>query len=47
MSPLDVWYSRLDADTIIAMAPDAKAKKIRERMADKARQRILVSLPRF
>lgn len=44
MSPLDVWYSRLDADTIIAMAPDAKAKKVRERMATKARQRIIEHL---
>jgi len=40
MSPLEVWYDRLDVETLIAMAPDAKAKKYREEMAEKARQRI-------
>jgi uncharacterized protein (DUF2252 family) len=40
MSPLDVWYDRLDAHTIIDMAPDAEIKKVREKTAAKARQRI-------
>jgi len=44
MSPLEVWYTRLDAETIIAMAPDKKAKKIREGMSQKARQRVLENL---
>jgi len=29
MSPLEVWYDRLDAQTIIDMAPDTKIKQIR------------------
>jgi uncharacterized protein (DUF2252 family) len=40
MSPLDVWYDRLDAQTIIDMAPDAKIKEVREEIVAKARQRI-------
>ncbi|MGA9164693.1 MAG: DUF2252 domain-containing protein [Thiobacillus sp.] len=44
MSPLDVWYARLDMDTLIAMAPDEKAKKLRQGLADKARGRIIENL---
>lgn len=40
MSPLDVWYDRLDAQMIIDMAPDAKIRKVRVEMVAKARQRI-------
>jgi uncharacterized protein (DUF2252 family) len=40
MSPLDVWYDRLDAQTIIDMAPDAKIREIREKMVVKAKHRI-------
>jgi uncharacterized protein (DUF2252 family) len=40
MSPLDVWYDRLDAQTIIDMAPDAEIKKVREKIVAKARLRI-------
>jgi uncharacterized protein (DUF2252 family) len=40
MSPLDVWYDRLDAQAILDMAPDAKIRKIREEIIAKARQRI-------
>lgn len=40
MSPLAVWYDRLDMASLIAMAPDAKAKKYREAMAEKAHRRI-------
>lgn len=44
MSPLEVWYTRLDMETIIAMAPDEKAKKMREGMSQKARERVLENL---
>jgi uncharacterized protein (DUF2252 family) len=44
MSPLEVWYTRLDIETIIAMAPDEKAKKTRQRYAEKARERIVENL---
>ena len=40
MSPLDVWYDRLDAQTIIDMAPDAKIREIREKIIAKAKRRI-------
>ena len=40
MSPLDVWYDRLDAQTIIDMAPDAKIRDVREDLVDKAKHRI-------
>ncbi len=40
MSPLDVWYDRLDAQTIIDMAPNAKIREFREEFVAKARQRI-------
>ena len=40
MSPLDVWYDRLDAQAIIDMAPDVKIREIREEIVAKARHRI-------
>lgn len=40
MNPLDVWYDRLDAQTIIDMAPNAQIKKIREQVVAKARMRV-------
>lgn len=40
MSPLDIWYDRLDAQTIIDMAPDARIRKNREEIVAKARLRI-------
>ncbi|QPK63581.1 DUF2252 domain-containing protein [Methylomonas sp. LL1] len=40
MNPLEVWYDRLDAKTLIAMAPDEKIRKKREQIAEKARQRV-------
>jgi len=40
MSPLEVWYDRLDAQTIIGMAPNAKFRKIRERIVAQAQERI-------
>jgi uncharacterized protein (DUF2252 family) len=39
-SPLDVWYEKLDIQSLIDEAPDARARKIREEMAAKARKRI-------
>lgn len=39
-NPLEVWYDRLDADTIIAMSPDEKSRKRREQIAERARERI-------
>jgi uncharacterized protein (DUF2252 family) len=40
MSPLEVWYTHLDMEDIIAMAPDEKTKKTRALMVEKAHQRI-------
>jgi uncharacterized protein (DUF2252 family) len=40
MSPLEVWYDRLDAQTIIDMAPNAKIRKRREQIVAQAQQRI-------
>ncbi|KEF41919.1 MAG: hypothetical protein ER33_08635 [Cyanobium sp. CACIAM 14] len=44
MSPLDVWYSRLDIQQIIDLAPDAEARELREDFAAKARQRVIEHL---
>jgi len=44
MSPLDVWYARLSFEDIIAAAPDKEAKKTREALAEKARQRVIDNL---
>jgi uncharacterized protein (DUF2252 family) len=40
MSPLEVWYDRLDARTIIDTAPNAKIRKFREELIIKAQKRI-------
>ena len=40
MSPLEVWYDRLDAQTIIDMAPNAKIRKFREQLVAQAQERI-------
>jgi uncharacterized protein (DUF2252 family) len=40
MSPLEVWYSRLTAEDLIATAPDAKAKNQHEEIEAKARKRL-------
>ena len=34
MSPLEVWYDRLDAKALIAMAPDEKSRRKREQIAE-------------
>ncbi len=39
-SPLEVWYERLDAPTLIDMAPDEKTVQRRRGFAEAARQRI-------
>jgi len=39
-SPLQVWYERLDVQTLIDQAPDTESKKRREELAAKARLRI-------
>jgi uncharacterized protein (DUF2252 family) len=44
MNPLQVWYTRLDANSLVAMAPDEKVKRFREQLAGKARQRIVENL---
>jgi uncharacterized protein (DUF2252 family) len=44
ISPLEVWYTRLDAEAIIALAPDEKAKKYRRSLVNKARQRVIEHL---
>jgi uncharacterized protein (DUF2252 family) len=44
MSPLEVWYNRLDMETIIEMAPDVKAKEFREEIANKAHERVIENL---
>ena len=41
LSPLEVWYTRLDIEELIDKAPDEKTKKRREALARKARERIL------
>lgn len=41
MSPLEVWYSQLDAETLIKTAPDAETRKRREQILEKARGRIV------
>jgi uncharacterized protein (DUF2252 family) len=40
MSPLAVWYDRLDAATIVALAPNARIRKNREAIVAQARGRI-------
>jgi uncharacterized protein (DUF2252 family) len=40
LSPLEVWYDRLDAQTIVDMAPNAKIKKSREQLIEKAKTRV-------
>jgi uncharacterized protein (DUF2252 family) len=39
-SPLEVWYERLDAPTLIDLAPDEKTRQRRKGFADAARLRV-------
>jgi hypothetical protein len=41
MSPLEIWYNRIDMEKLIALAPDAKARRYRKALAEKARHRII------
>jgi uncharacterized protein (DUF2252 family) len=40
MKVLDVWYSQFDIDKFVASAPDAEAKRNRERIAHEARANV-------
>ncbi|MCJ7741390.1 MAG: DUF2252 domain-containing protein, partial [Methanoregula sp.] len=40
MKVLDVWYSQFDIDKFVASAPDAEAKRNRERIAKEARANV-------
>jgi uncharacterized protein (DUF2252 family) len=42
--PLEVWYQRLDMQSVIKAAPDAKARKFRQQIADRARERVAENL---
>ncbi len=42
--PLEIWYQHLDLDTVIRMAPDASARKFRQQIADRARERVIENL---
>jgi uncharacterized protein (DUF2252 family) len=44
MNVLDVWYAKLDMDTIIASAPDEQTKRRRQMMAEKARSSVTESV---
>ena len=44
MSPLEVWYSQLDVETLVEMAPDATVRQRREQLAEKAQERIVEHL---
>lgn len=44
MKPLEVWYSRLDAQVLLDTAPDAKALKFRQQLFDRARERVMESV---
>ena len=44
MRPLEVWYQRLDAETLIKAAPDARVRKVRQQIADRARERVIENL---
>ncbi|QBF29062.1 DUF2252 domain-containing protein [Pseudomonas tructae] len=44
MNPLEVWYSRLDAQTLLDAAPDVKARKFRQQLFDRARERVMESV---
>jgi uncharacterized protein (DUF2252 family) len=44
MTPMDVWYERLDFQTAIDQVPDAEARKIRKRLAAQARRRVVEHL---
>ena len=44
MKVLDVWYAKLDMDTIISLSPDEQAKRRRQVIAEKARAQVTESI---
>lgn len=44
LTPMDLWYQRLDWETAIELAPDAKARKFRKQLGEQARQRVIEHL---
>lgn len=44
MSPLEVWYARMDVESLIEMAPDADVRKRRQDFAKAARGRVIENL---
>jgi len=44
MSPLDVWYARLDAETLIELSPDERTRERRANLVRKAKERIVEHL---
>ncbi len=44
MTPMEVWYQNLDMQTVIDAAPDAKAKRFRQQLAEEARRRVIEHL---
>jgi uncharacterized protein (DUF2252 family) len=44
MRPLEVWYQRLDAETLINAAPGADERKFRRQIAKRARERVIENL---
>lgn len=44
MSPLDVWYARLDADSLIELSPDEETRERRKNLIEKAKERIVEHL---
>jgi uncharacterized protein (DUF2252 family) len=44
MDPLELWYQRLDVQTLIETATDAKSRKPREQIAERARRRLIEHL---
>ncbi len=41
MSPLEVWYARLDANAIVEMSPDKATRQRREDLVERARERVV------
>jgi uncharacterized protein (DUF2252 family) len=44
MSPLEVWYARLDAESLIELSPDEETRERRENLVKKAKERIVEHL---
>jgi len=44
MRPLEVWYQRMEEQAVIKAAPSAKARKFRQQIADRARERVIENL---